>query len=446
MVVSALLTLAPRPHDAQSAAAAPRLLVDAPRPLIAGDPVQLRAVGLEPGAGYELRADLVDEFDRRWSSRAQLHAATDGTLDLTRDPALRGSWLGVDPLGPFWSATLTEPRTLPPDATPADSAVIHVVLRRGSATLDSVRLVRWHVRQGVRTEPLRGAGLVGTLFRPVEPGPRPLVVLVGGSGGGSSWARQVGGALASRGYATLALAYFAAEGLPRSLEAIPLEYFETATRQAIGQGAGLIDERRIAVMGLSRGAEAALVLGSRLALVSAVVAFAPSHVVWQGSRPPEYPVVPSWTERGVPIPFVPNVEPRPYRASDNEATRHLRYLLHNAGASVEAEIPVERIRGPIMLVAGGADPIWPASAMSERIVARLAAHRFPHEVRHLDYDGAGHTLARPGLLPTSIVGMSGGEPRMNAHAQHHAWQQLLQFLGRWSAAGGVSPSPRGSRP
>ena len=65
-------------------------------------------------------------------------------------------------------------------------------------------------------------GLVGTLFCPNTSGPHPAVITLGGMGGGL---REGGAeALASEGFAALALAYFGLEGLPRELVEIPLEY------------------------------------------------------------------------------------------------------------------------------------------------------------------------------------------------------------------------------
>ena len=86
----------------------------------------------------------------------------------------------------------------------------------------------------------------------------------------------------------------------------------------------------------------------------------------------------------------------------------------------------------MLLLAGGADPIWPASLMAELLSQRLAEKGFGHAVQRFVYDSAGHAFARPGYVSTVPIGVSnGGESRANAHAQHDSWQRMLGFLAAW---------------
>jgi uncharacterized protein len=57
-----------------------------------------------------------------------------------------------------------------------------------------------------------------------------------------------------------------------------------------------------------------------------------------------------------------------------------------------AVIPVERIRGPVLLACGEQDLIWPSCANVDAITARLRAHRFPYRVTALRYPDAGHLI------------------------------------------------------
>lgn len=61
---------------------------------------------------------------------------------------------------------------------------------------------------------------------PAGPGPFPAVIDLFGGAGGLIEFRA--GLLASRGFAVLALAFFAYEDLPRTLTQLDLEYFEEA--------------------------------------------------------------------------------------------------------------------------------------------------------------------------------------------------------------------------
>lgn len=130
----------------------------------------------------------------------------------------------------------------------------------------------------------------------------------GGSEGGLS-SEDLAAVLASRGYAALALAYFKTEGLPSSLEEIPLEYFKLAIdwmlklRQVRSGG--------VALIGTSKGAEAALLTASHYKEVRAVVGYVPSSVVWScicGASNKS-----SWSFEGKPVPFIPQATNLTYR-------------------------------------------------------------------------------------------------------------------------------------
>jgi dienelactone hydrolase len=115
--------------------------------------------------------------------------------------------------------------------------------------------------------------------------------------------------------------------------------------------------------------------------------------------------------------------------------------MRDADAVRRAEIPVERIGGPLLMFSGKDDQVWPSDVFAERVVARLKAHRFTHPVEHYSYEHAGHWMARP-YLPTSDVrkvqihpvtkhpNMFGGTPEGQARANEDSWEKLLSFLDR----------------
>ena len=114
----------------------------------------------------------------------------------------------------------------------------------------------------------------------------------GGSEGGLSVVMSR--VLAAHGYPSLALAYFKEPGLPQGLARIPLEYFATALRAL--RAAPNVDPRHVLVAGVSRGSEAALLLGVHYPqLVDGVLAGVPSSVANVG-----YPDTssPAWTLAG----------------------------------------------------------------------------------------------------------------------------------------------------
>ena len=286
--------------------------------------------------------------------------------------------------------------------------------------------------------------MVGTLFSPSTPGPHPAVITFGGAGGGLS----EGGArtLASEGFAALALAYFGLGPLPRELVEIPLEYFGRAIEWLKVQSE--VDATRLAVVGNSKGAELGLLLGATYPRdIKAVVGYAPSALVWQGipfNREAHYGGPrSSWSLGGKPIPFVGPARPYPSEiAAMAEASLEGRPIstrafyeraLEDKVAVDTASIPVERIDGPVMLISGTDDGLWPSTRMGEMVIERLKTHEHPFSYEHLHYEGAGHMITLPGYEPKgSFTGHYelGGSREADEFANADSWLKVLGFLGK----------------
>jgi uncharacterized protein len=244
-------------------------------------------------------------------------------------------------------------------------------------------------------------GIVADLFHDGSGQPRKALVLMGGSEGGKVWSslgtsrpRKL---LLDLGYTLLSLAYFKAPGLPSTLESIPLEYFEKVFAWFATQPEVISDE--IALIGASKGAEAALVLGSMNPKIRAVVALSPSSVVWEGIPKKGVDVTydrkSSWNYQGKDLPYVSNV-----LSSWNIGTmlgtalfgtlrKQFEQALQNEEQVEKASIPVEKIQGALLLMSGKRDNMWPATQMCEQMMSRLAARGFAYPNVHIAYD-AGH--------------------------------------------------------
>jgi uncharacterized protein len=290
--------------------------------------------------------------------------------------------------------------------------------------------------------PVEEEGLVGTLFCPSTPGPHPAVIALGGVGGGL---REGGAeALASEGFASLALAYFGVEPLPSELVEIPLEYFEWAIAWLKSQPE--VDANRIALVGNSKGGELALLLGATYPEdVKAIIGYAPSVVVWQGitfnreayhGRPRS-----PWSLRGEPVPFARFARPLPTQMVQMVGSYLGRQpivgrvfyerALKNETAVAAAEIAVEKIDGPLLLISGTEDQMWPSTRLSEMAIERLKAHNHPFPYEHLRYEGAGHMITLPNAEPpvswTSRYEV-GGTREANEVANADSWTKVLGFL------------------
>jgi len=293
--------------------------------------------------------------------------------------------------------------------------------------------------QGVVKTDVREGGLYGALYAPAGARRLPAIIALGGSEGGLDVTSGAAKSFSEHGYVVLALAYWRAPGLPQSLEKVPLEYFKKAidwlkTRSEV-------DAERIGLVGLSRGAEGALLIASHYPDIKAVIAVAPSSHLWpassmnMGDGSADAARQPAWVLDGKPLPFLTQ-KVGPNRAAPSNNRAPYENALADAPANSESEIPVDRINGPVLLLSGEQDGIWPAGPMAERIVARLRAHNFSYRFTHIDYAGAGHLvfLGDPADLGDvsryrALSGVMGGTDAANLAARSDSWSRSLAFFG-----------------
>ena len=402
--------------------------------------LSIRVRGITAGTALTLRLCNPALDGGVLMSQARFAADGQGVIDLARQAPVSGSYEGVDAMGLFWSRT-------PVDATAAadcgdlgkDPLVVTLqVLGEDGALVASHAIKRTFTGPGVEGRDVRERGLVGKMFEPAGAGPHQAVLVLGGSGGGLGWSHEMAALLASHGFAALALAYFAAEGLPSTLDRIPLEYFGTALAWLEAQPCVASD--RIAVCGCSRGGELALLLGASFPGIKAVVAYVPSGIAW-----PAYPASGhgAWTRKGEEISHATTLTHEEWdeALANGTATKDSFdwYLLplRDPDYVARTSIPVETINGPVLMISGDADGLWPSTALTEFAVRRFAQMGFPHRVEHLRYEDAGHGIAWPNGPTTTLKSRHpvsgedmdmGGTPQGTAHARQDSWPRVLAFL------------------
>lgn len=277
----------------------------------------------------------------------------------------------------------------------------------------------------LRTDLTREEGLVGAIFRPPEERVYPGLLVLGGSEGGLDGAAGLARPLAAQGYVALAVAYFGTAGVPQTLQDVPLEYFDRAIERLKREPG--VDPERIAVIGGSKGGEAALLIGARRTDLAAVVAAAPSDAVWQGinraSREPKS----SWTSGGQPLTYLPFDRSRPFTTLFN-----LYQDSRPSSGPGMAAIPVERIGAPLLLLAGENDSLWPSADMVRAMTQRLKDKEFAPEFRHLEFQDAGHAIlgAPVTLARAAELTVDGGSAEGNLRARKVSWYVIERFLYR----------------
>lgn len=350
--------------------------------------VQTRITGLPPWHTVVLTA-TTDGPRTVWRSKATFQADGSGVVDLAEDAPLAGSYEKADAMGLFWSMRPEKRKVKwfwPPATRERPAYEVRIAVSGEGELLAEHTVNRVALADGVRHRRLtvEKTGLNGDLYLPQDGAPQAApVLLLGGSEGGNSQ-MSTAALLASRGHPALAVCYFRCEGRPQELSEIEMEYFAKAATYLLRQEG--VRERKLVVMGGSRGSEPAQLLGQhRPELVEDVVAFAASN--WTG---PGYPdsTKPAWKRNGKGLPL--------------------------------AQIPLGDVRGTVLGVVGGDDRLWPAETLSSGI---------EEEHRLLVYEKAGHFVTGPPYLPEADPGHRyGGSRAANVAAKEDAWKEALELV------------------
>lgn len=387
-----------------------------PSQILSDETATIRVTGASSGSHVTIRAELTDGGGHPWASEAEFAADAQGTVDTATQAPVKGSYRVVSAMGLVWSMmpkfkdvhVFQRPHELG-----SQTVAFHLTI--DGQDVSDAQLEQLAVRPGVKQITIDGA-IHGIFFIPAESGKHPGVLVLGGSEGGTPLPKAAW--LASHGYAALALCYFHCPGTPQSLESIPLEYFGSALAWILERPE--VDADGLAVMGTSRGGELALQLGSMYPQIKALVAYVPANVRYPAcceGRPGA-----AWTWQGEPLAWA-----GPRQTGDS-------------AVMFKAAIRVEYTHGPILLIGGEDDGVWPSEEMVDAVAARLRASHFANEVMVLKYPHAGHRAGLPEIIPAWHNGMPhpisgrmtdyGGSPQGNAQSSLDAIPKVLDFLRR----------------
>ncbi len=400
--------------------------IEYPPESVVDQSVPIRVRGLPPASMATLSVEFTDAQDVEWVAQATFRVGASGVVNTSLDTPVEGSYSGAVPAGLF-------NRALPSDGDASrrfasgtlTQIPTTIVLEVDGAVRDGLDVTRHVVHPTVTMEEIAERDFHGRLFAPRSPSGGGVVVLGGSEGG---YPDGLAALLAANGYVALSLPYFGADGLPEELAEIPLETVVEAIRWLDDQPG---TNGRIAVFGTSKGAEAALLASTRSTEASGVVAYAPSSVAWscicgEAERA-------SWTWEGRSVPSVgPGADPT-YDPAGGPIRPTVHYLHRKRSSGGTGLIEIERFDGPILLVAGADDQLWPSHLMAEELMARRADGRGHPLDQLLSYENAGHLIGKA-FLPSGGTRIArgrletGGSPEGNASAQADAWPRVLAFL------------------
>jgi dienelactone hydrolase len=415
-----------------AAHAKPRITV--PADLSVPDPAPVRLEGVGPRSRVTLET-VRRSYDNKESyvSRTVFTADRQGRIDTSVMKPVTAPYAGIDPLGIFWSG-----KARPVSASDPIANTVRITARLAGRVIASATSVTKPDAASMTIR--RDTPFPGAIWAiPKTPGPHPVIIILGGSEGGSSTARDMAPLFAARGYATLGLPYYdpgydptdRVAGLPTSFTEIPVDRLEPVRKWLMTEA--VADASRIGVWGASKGGEFALIAASRYTWINAVAAIVPSDLVWEGWGAPG-PSRSSFSFGGIPLPF------QPYAGMDAELAKAAKGLamdirrVQAAGRVAypdriaAARIPIENYRGALLVAGGGRDTVWPSADMVSNIVATRKAAGL--EVEAFVAPEAGHALGGPGTSPALPLTVNGDDAAAIAHTRADVWRATFRMFDR----------------
>ncbi|XP_067446954.1 peroxisomal succinyl-coenzyme A thioesterase-like [Thunnus thynnus] len=388
-----------------------------------------------PGSQLTVHALHQCEDGYTWEAFAHYIANATGTVNVSEDLSLGGTYSGVEPMGLLWSLRPvpgSKPGLRMRKMNVQTPLEIRISVYQGHSTeafitqvpLTSVFVERWYMAPGVRRVPITEGGLTATLFLPSGPGPFPGLLDLWGGGGKLVEYRAA--LLASHGFASLALDYLTRKITLETGKMVDNQYFETAYR--VLQQHPQVLSSRIAMLGLSFGTCIALKMAaySQVVKLRCVVCISGSHV---------QPVDGSVKE--ILEYFQRNAE----KTRINEENQVIwRDLLLPIPTDPALKVDVGRLQCPVMLVVAEDDQNWPAPESAQDMKEMMEQAGNSHLLTILSYPNAGH-LIEPPYTPhfrassfktvgqgQMVMALWGGDTVPHARAQEDAWRKMLAFL------------------
>lgn len=390
--------------------------VEVPDQSHVGEPLSVAVSGFPPESTAAIRVSTTDGYGRTCEAETRIETDRDG---VARVEPFDGSLL--------WNLSPPEGRD-PPFFVAADAAAFRVGIEVEceSGTRVSTETTRRYADPNVDVREITDP-VVGTVFEPSGAGPFPGVIVLHGSDP-DLWkslpeTTSIRHLLASQGYVVLSLRYIGDETpTPAGNFVTSTSYFRSAVDWLRDQPA--VSSDPVGAVGVSRGGEGALLIGSRFDDVGSVVAYVPStyRFPWPVTGEDETAY---WGDDTGALPYVPP------GSGDRERPSVAQFRNAVIEADEErlrdATIPVTEISGRVLFVSGVRDAVWPSTYLSEVGMNHLVAEGMAERARHVAGGDAGHAILAP-YRDYSRAGTLGGTAEGNARAAARAWPHVLRTL------------------
>ena len=228
--------------------------------------------------------------------------------------------------------------------------------------------------------------------------------------------------LASYGYAVFALAFFDYKDLPTSFRNLDMKYLMDAVEWLASHDR--VCQHGIGIIGVSFGGQVALQLAAECPMVAATVAVSSPNFLLM---PVKYQGKSVGLQRDISIDNLTIVD-------DRTISSRGFYDL-DSSESKQIEIPVEKIKGEVLVICGIEDACINSSKMAARMQKRLALHK-KKSAKVLNYPGTGHLIEVP-FMPMCKISfhkyydayfMWGGNVEEHSAAQEHSWKAIINFF------------------
>lgn len=216
-----------------------------------------------------------------------------------------------------------------------------------------------------------------------------VVITLSGSEGGLAHAQKLARFHMEQGIPALAVGYFGTKSTGKALSEIPLEYIEKAIVWLQSHG-----YQKIAVEGVSKGAEYALAAAVTFPQISCVILKTPSWFYSEGLIKKTPSDTSCWSYQGQAFPYTPYKE-RHFQLKDTILqTKEFNLLSINTGKQIveSSVIPIEKVNGPVLIFSTKADTVWPSEESGNRLNLRLTQMNFPYPHKHICFRFMSHIM------------------------------------------------------